>query len=239
MNASCSAVSESLSDCPLRVAVLFSGRGSNLAALIRLQAAGNYRVALALTNNRTAGGTEICSDSSTPCVVIDDGGKYNSRYFESTALELIESEGIDLVVLAGFMRILTHSCVVQLQNRMINIHPSLLPQFPGLNTHERALQSAVTVHGCSVHLVIPELDAGAVIAQSRLRVSATDNVESLSSRVLADEHQLLPAVVSEIAAGRICFRNNRIYVNEQELKKPMQLDGGALVMADHDATAGD
>lgn len=190
------------------VVVLVSGRGSNLQALMDAgcpigAVVSNVPGAAALDRARRAG---IATHEL-------DHREFSSRdAFDAALANLIESCGKDggppsLVVLAGFMRILGADFVHRFEGRLINIHPSLLPAFPGLHTHERAIAEGAFEHGCTVHFVVPEMDAGPIIAQARVPVPASDTPDALAARVLAKEHELLPRVVRRFAAGRVRLEN--------------------------------
>ena len=149
--------------------------------------------AYALTRAKTAGIKAVCIDRK----------QFDGRQpFEEALIAALDEAGVTLVVLAGFMRILTPWFVARWEGRMINIHPSLLPLFKGTHTHRQALEAGVTEHGCSVHFVVPELDAGPVILQAKVPVLPGDDEETLSQRVLVEEHKLYPAALAEVASGR-------------------------------------
>ena len=195
---------------PSRVVVLVSGRGSNLQALIDAhcpiaQVVSNVPGAPALDRARAAG---------IPACALDHR-RYGSRTaFEEALAERIDGPGrADVVVLAGFMRVLGFEFTKRFAGRLINVHPSLLPAFPGLNTHERALAAGVGEHGCTVHFVNEVLDAGPVIAQARVRVRPGDSPESLAARVLVEEHRLLPHTVRRFLAGRIRLHEGQVRID--------------------------
>ncbi len=187
-----------------RAAVLVSGRGSNLLALLAAARDPAYpaEIGLVLANEPAAGGLVHAAAASIPAVVVDHrpfGGDRAAH--EAALIEVLVAAGIELVCLAGYMRVLTPLLVRRYAGRMLNIHPSLLPAFPGLRTHERALQAGVKLHGCTVHLVAEALDAGPILAQAAVPVLAGDTPERLAGRVLAQEHRLYPLALALLAAG--------------------------------------
>ena len=180
-----------------RTAILISGSGSNLQALIDASKAGtiDIRIALVLSNNPSAFGLERARKAGIETSVIDHRRFERREDFDQAISAELSRRGIELVCLAGFMRILGSRIVEQWKDRMINIHPSLLPAFKGLNTHTRALDAGVKVHGCTVHLVTPELDDGRIIAQGVVPVLEDDTPSSLAARVLEVEHRCYPLAV--------------------------------------------
>ncbi len=178
-----------------RAAVLISGRGSNLAALIAAAAEPGYpaEIALVLSNRPDAGGLAHAASAGIPCAVIDHRPFRGDRAAHEAALDAaLRAADIDLVCLAGYMRVLTPFLVERWAGRMLNIHPSLLPAFPGLHTHARALQAGVKLHGCTVHLVSEVTDDGPILAQAAVPVLPGDDEDRLAARVLAQEHMLYP-----------------------------------------------
>ncbi len=185
-----------------RAAVLISGRGSNLAALIAAAAAPDYpaEIALVLSNRPDAGGLAHAASAGISSMVIDHRAFGGDRAAHETALDAaLRAEGIEIVCLAGYMRLLTPFLVGRWAGRMLNIHPSLLPAFPGLHTHERALRAGVKLHGCTVHLVTEATDAGPILAQAAVPVLPGDDAERLAARVLAQEHLLYPLALRLLA----------------------------------------
>ncbi len=182
-----------------RVAVLISGRGSNMTALIEAARDPDYpaTVALVLSNEPEAAGLRIAADAGIPTMAIDHRPHGRDREAHERAIDAaLRQADIGLVCLAGYMRLLTPWLVGRWQGRMLNIHPSLLPAFPGLHTHERALAAGVRVHGCTVHLVTEVMDQGPIIGQAAITVRADDTTETLAGRVLAQEHVLYPAALA-------------------------------------------
>jgi phosphoribosylglycinamide formyltransferase-1 len=179
---------------PKRVAVLISGRGSNMRALIE-QASG-YEVVLVASNKPHAEGLDWARAKGLPTWAWDSKG-VGKEQFDRAMSAALEDHRVGTIALAGFMRILTPWFIAAWRGRVVNIHPSLLPKYRGLDTHQRALEVGDVVHGCSVHLVTEELDAGEVLGQAEVPIGADDDATSLEQRVLAAEHQLYPQILSE------------------------------------------
>ena len=204
----------------MRTAVLISGRGSNLQALIAATRAPDHpaEIALVLSNRPDAGGLGHAAAAGITSQVVDQAAfagpdRAGARATYDAALtEALEAAGIELVCLAGFMRVLTGAFVAHWRDRLINIHPSLLPAFPGLDTHERALAAGVKLHGCTVHYVREEVDSGPIIGQAAVPVLAGDTPDSLAARVLAVEHRLYPACLRLVAEGRARVVDERVEV---------------------------
>lgn len=205
------------------VAVLISGSGTNLQALIDSAASGAPFVVGAVISNRAdARGLQRAVAAGIPTRVVDHRTFASREAFDAALAETVDAFAPRLVVLAGFMRILTEGFVAHYRGRMINIHPSLLPAFQGLHTHRRALAAGVVEHGASVHFVTGELDGGPVIAQVRVPVHPDDDEAGLAARVLAREHELLPEVVSWFAEGRLALRADRVWKDGAMLDAPVQ-----------------
>jgi phosphoribosylglycinamide formyltransferase-1 len=177
-----------------RVAVLISGRGSNLRALV--EGARGYTVALVASNKPLAAGLEYARDAGIPTWTWDSKSVARER-FEAVLSEALREHGIGSIALAGYMRLLSPAFVVDWRGRIVNIHPSLLPKYPGLDTHARAIAAGDTVSGCSVHLVTEEVDAGEVLAQSQVPIEPGDSPETLERRILAAEHRLYPRALAD------------------------------------------
>jgi phosphoribosylglycinamide formyltransferase 1 len=209
-----------------RIAVLISGRGSNLQALIRACADGRIdgRIVLVISNRPQAPGLEFARQAGIPFTVVDHRKYPDREAFDQALADAIEASASDLIVLAGFMRVLTNTFVARFQAQMVNIHPSLLPDFRGLDTHARALAANVDVHGASVHFVTAELDGGPVIMQARVPVCPGDTPATLAARVQAAEHRLYPAAVGLICSGRIKAVGDRICCDGRILERPLLLD---------------
>jgi phosphoribosylglycinamide formyltransferase-1 len=195
-----------------RVAVLISGRGSNMAALIEAAKEASFPagIALVLSNRPAAAGLDLARAAAIATAVVDHAVYGEDREaFERRMQETLEAHRIELVCLAGFMRLLTPWFVGRWQGRMINIHPALLPAFRGLDTHERALAAGAKIHGASVHFVVPDMDAGPIIAQGAVGVRDDDTAATLAARVLAIEHRIYPAALALLAADRIKIVDGR------------------------------
>src|SRR5215217_4769432 len=188
-----------------RVGVLISGRGSNMSALIAATRAADYPAEIVgvLSNRAAAPGLAVAAAEGIATASLAQS-KFPSRdMFEDIMTQMLESWDVDLVCLAGFMRILGDDFVNRWEGRMINIHPSLLPLYRGLHTHERALADGATVHGCTVHFVTPGLDEGAAILQAEVPVLPGDTPETLSARVLIEEHRIYPLALRMLAEGSV------------------------------------
>ncbi len=190
----------------MRAVILISGRGSNMQAL--LEAGLPVDFACVISNRPQAAGLAIAARHGVATAVVDHRQHDGRAAFDAALAEEIDRHAPDLVILAGFMRVLTEDFVRRYANRLVNIHPALLPAFPGLNTHARALAAGVKLHGCTVHFVTPEVDAGPIIAQAAVPVLADDTPETLAARVLRQEHRLFPLAVRWLAEGRVRLRED-------------------------------
>lgn len=190
----------------MRVVVLISGRGSNMEAL--LEARLPVEFACVISNKPDAAGLAIAAKHRVPTAVVNHRDHPGRAEFDAALAEEIDRHRPDLVVLAGFMRVLTDAFVRRYENRLINIHPALLPAFPGLDTHARALAAGVKLHGCTVHYVTPEVDSGPIIAQAAVPVLAGDTPATLAARVLRQEHRLYPQVLRWLAEDRVRLRDD-------------------------------
>lgn len=210
----------------LRVAVLASGRGSNLRALIDAIARGGLdaRIAGVFSDQAASGALASARDAGLAATHVDPKAYASRRDFDRALFERVDASGAELIVCAGFMRILSPEVVQPRVARMINIHPSLLPKYPGLHTHQRALDAGDREHGASVHVVIPALDAGPVIAQTRLAIEAGDTAETLAARLLPREHRLLVQVVRWCGERRLRFDAGHVYFDERLLTGPLAVD---------------
>lgn len=189
-----------------RVAVLISGRGSNMVALIEAAKAKDYpaEIALVVSNEPIAAGLSLAEQSGIATAVVDHRPFGDDREAFERALDAeLSAHRIDLVCLAGFMRLLTPWLVTRWSGRMLNIHPALLPQFKGLHTHRRALAAGVREHGATVHFVVPEMDSGPIIAQEAVPIADGDTEAILAARVLEVEHRLYPQALRLVAEGRV------------------------------------
>jgi phosphoribosylglycinamide formyltransferase-1 len=197
-----------------RVAVLTSGRGSNLAALLAAERAGllGGAITAVIANQAAIPALAIAESHGVPGIVVPHGAHPDRDAFDAALASAIDASDPDLVVLAGFMRILGPTLVGRFEGRMLNIHPSLLPAYPGLHTHRRALADGVRIHGCTVHFVTAALDHGPIVAQGAVPVRDSDDEATLAARVLAVEHRLLPAAVRAFCTGRLVIAGNRVRV---------------------------
>src|SRR5574343_658210 len=198
-----------------RCVVLLSGRGTNLAAILKAAQAADYPAMIAgvVANKADAPGLQLARAAGLPVTVVPNANYPDRDSYDAALQVAVDAYTPDLVVLAGFMRILTPAFVNHYAGRMINIHPSLLPSFTGLHTHQRALDAGVHLHGCTVHFVTAELDHGPMIAQAAIPVWADDDASSLAARVLAAEHRLYPAAVRWFAEGRLQIVGQRVLLD--------------------------
>jgi phosphoribosylglycinamide formyltransferase 1 len=195
-----------------RIGVLISGRGSNMITLIEAANAPDYpaTVALVVANRPEAAGLERARTAGIDAIVIDHKAFSTREGFEQALDAALTERSIDLVCLAGFMRVLTPWFVARWAGRVLNIHPSLLPVFRGTRTHERALAEGVLVHGCTVHFVVPDLDAGPIVAHAAVPVVPGDTAQSLAARVLTQEHAVYPRAVRMICSGEARLEGGRV-----------------------------
>lgn len=209
----------------LRIAVLASGRGSNLQALLDAQRDGAcpFRVVGVFSDRTQAPAMQRAGAADVPAVALKPADFPSREAFDSALCDAVDAVHPDLVVCAGYLRVLTDGAVQRYAGRIINIHPSLLPRFPGLRTHVQALVAGVSEHGASVHYVIPALDAGPVIAHARIAIHADDTPASLAERVLEREHPLLLRCVEWIATGRIFQKGSDVVVDSRCLSQPLLL----------------
>ncbi|SDI06849.1 phosphoribosylglycinamide formyltransferase [Propionivibrio dicarboxylicus] len=188
-----------------RLVILISGRGSNMLSILDAAASGALpaEIVAVISNRQEAPGLETARARGIPVGVVDHRAHASRESFDAALAEAIDACSPDLVVLAGFMRILTDAFVLRYAGRMINIHPSLLPSFPGLHTHRQALAAGVRVHGCTVHFVTPTLDHGPIIAQAAVPVVDGDDESALAARVLVAEHALYPQAIRWFVEDRL------------------------------------
>jgi len=199
-----------------RVAVLISGRGSNMAALIEAAKAKDYpaEIALVMSNRPEAGGLLVARAAGIATETVDHTKFSGDRNrFEHEIQSLLEKYRIEIICLAGFMRLLTADFLERWQWRILNIHPALLPDFKGLDTHKRVIDAGVKIHGATVHFVVPELDSGPVIAQGAINVRPGDSEEALAVRVLKVEHRIYPLALKLVAEGRVQIKNNHTLID--------------------------
>lgn len=206
-----------------RVAVLISGRGSNMAALIKAARDPGYpgEITLVVSNASDAGGLSLAKAAGISTEVVAHGPFGKDREgFERKIQETLEKHGVDIVCLAGFMRLLSPWLVSRWQNRMLNVHPALLPAFRGLDTHARALEAGVKIHGATVHFVVPEVDAGPIIAQGALAVREDDTAETLAARVIEIEHRIYPLALRLVALNQFEIVGGRCRVSGPAADQP-------------------
>lgn len=190
------------------VIILISGRGSNLQGIVEAHLPIDIRAVI--SNNPAAPGLAFATGAGLHTEIVDHRGFADRAAFDRALAERIERFAPAWVVLAGFMRILGAEFIDRFAGRLINIHPSLLPQFPGLNTHARALAAGASEHGATVHFVTHEVDGGPIIAQTRVPIRADDDANTLATRVLAAEHRLYPQAIRALVAGDVCLESGRV-----------------------------
>lgn len=205
-----------------RTAILISGRGSNMRSLIEAASDPAYpaEIVLVLSNRPEAAGLAVAKELGIATGAVDHKIHAGRESFEASLQVLLELHRVELVCLAGFLRLLTPSFVRLWQGRMINVHPALLPAYRGLHTHERALADGAKIHGCTVHFVVPGMDEGPIIAQTAIAVLDSDRLETLARRVLAEEHRLYPMALADVASGRIKLVGDRAVAEDSEAPHP-------------------
>jgi len=213
-----------MSQSKTRAVVLISGSGSNLQAFIDQVSSGelDIDIRLVISNKPEAYGLERAENAGINQACINHRD-YDSRLsFDQALIERIDQEQPDIVILAGFMRILTPEFVNHYSNRLVNIHPSLLPKYPGVNTHQRAIDAGDQWHGASIHFVVPEVDAGPIILQGQLKINADDTPESLQQRIHKIEHKLYPLAVKWFSQGRLSLSGEQILLDGETSDKQLQ-----------------
>jgi phosphoribosylglycinamide formyltransferase-1 len=213
------------------IVVLISGSGSNLQAIIDACAAGFIagRISAVISNKTGVFGLERAAEAAIPAIVLDHKAYPDRQSYDAALQQAIDSYQPDLVVLAGFMRILTAEFVGHYQGRLLNIHPSLLPKYQGLHTHQRALEAGDTEHGCSVHFVTAELDGGPVVLQAKVPIFTGDDATQIAERVHEQEHRIYPLVVRWFCQGRLQQQTDKALLDGQILS-----DHGYADDDDHD-----
>ncbi|HFC29503.1 MAG TPA: phosphoribosylglycinamide formyltransferase [Oceanospirillales bacterium] len=205
----------------LKIAVFISGTGSNLASILKNQDKYHYQVVLVVSNKANAKGLEFAKQYDVPVFTF----KWDKK---DTYLTIVQNQlqkyHVDLLVLAGFMRILPSDFINSYKNRIINIHPSLLPKYKGLHTHQQVIDNNDNIHGATVHYVTAELDAGKIIAQVKIKVPKNCDADTLAAALLFREHSLFPYTIGLIAENRVQWRDDKLYFDGKELNKPIQLD---------------
>jgi phosphoribosylglycinamide formyltransferase-1 len=214
-----------------RIVVLISGSGSNLQSFIDRCAdeSINGTLVAVLSNRPGVKGLERAAAAAIPNIVVDHSSFESRSEFDAALADVIDSFSPDLVVLAGFMRILTPQFVNRFLGRLINIHPSLLPKYPGLHTHQRAIDAGDSEAGATVHFVTPELDGGPAIVQAKVPLESNDTAESLASRVLGFEHQIYPLAAEWFCQGRLELREGHVILDNELLPE----DGVSVEIAEH------
>jgi len=195
-----------------RVVVLLSGRGSNLRAIVEARLP--IEIVAVIGNRPQAEGLAYARERGLTAVALDHTGYPDRAAFDARLADEVAQHRPDLVVLAGYMRILSPAFIARFEGRLLNIHPALLPMFPGLNTHERALAEGVKIHGCTVHFVTVELDHGPIVAQAAVPVRADDTPDTLAARVLAQEHRIYPQAIRWFAEGRLINMQGRVNLKD-------------------------
>jgi len=195
-----------------RIVILISGRGSNMQALLKVAAAQNWpaQIAAVISNQPSAAGLDVARAAGIAALSLNHRDYPDREQFDVALAALIDRYSPDVIVLAGFMRILTPAFVARYFGRLINIHPSLLPSFPGLHTHQQAIDAGVKFHGATVHFVTAELDHGPIIAQAVVPVLDNDTEDTLAERVLEQEHQIYPQAVHDLILGRLQLVDGRV-----------------------------
>ena len=214
------------------IVILISGRGSNMQTIVQKCKAEkwNARISAVISNRADAAGLQFAEAEGIPTAVVSHKGYPDRESYDAALMAAIDGYQPDVVVLAGFMRILTAGFVEHYMGRLLNIHPSLLPNFRGLHTHQQAIDAGVRIHGATVHFVTPELDGGPIIAQAVVPVLPDDDEDTLADRVLEQEHQVYPRVVRWAVDGLVTMDGNGKVVLAPEVVKPLDyvLTGGGL-----------
>lgn len=208
-----------MSDFKTRIVVLISGSGSNLQAIIDAVEHDNLpiKICAVISNKDNVKGLDRAASHNIPAFVVNHKSFPNRESFDDRLMEIIDAQGPDLVVLAGFMRILTPQFTEHYIGRMLNIHPSLLPKYQGLDTHQRALDAGDKEHGVSIHFVTAELDGGPLVIQAKVAIEDGDNVESLAKKIQAQEHQIYPLAIKWFADGRLQMDGTRCLLDGETL----------------------
>ncbi len=208
-----------------KLLVLISGSGSNLQALIDAQDQDDFmgEIVAVISNNENVLGLERATSANIPAITLQHTNYPSREAFDTALSNIINTYQPDLIILAGFMRILTRDFVENFRGKLLNIHPSLLPKYPGLNTHKRALQNCDKYHGSSVHFVTEELDGGPLIAQSKIKITANETEASLIKKVLKLEHQLYPQVAKWFVNEQLKLEHNEVFFENEKLAQIIQI----------------
>jgi phosphoribosylglycinamide formyltransferase-1 len=209
-----------------RLVVLISGRGSNLQAILDQAASGELpvEVVAVISNRPGVHGLERARQAGVPALELDHKNYPDRPEFEAALIELIDRQEPDLVILAGFMRVLTAGFTEHYRGRLFNIHPSLLPKFRGLHTHERAIAAGETEHGATIHFVTAELDGGPIIVQACVPLLPEDSPDTLAARVLEQEHRLYPQAIRWFAEGQLRLAGEQVWFEGKPLMEPLRLE---------------
>ncbi len=220
-----------MADKSCTIAVLISGSGSNLQSIIDHVEQGhiNAKIVCVISNNPDAYGLFRAKQANIPTHVIEHKNYGSREAFDNELVKTLKVYNTKLVVLAGFMRVLSNSFIDEYQGRILNIHPSLLPKFQGLHTHQRVLEAGETEHGCSVHFVTADLDQGPLIIQAKVPVNNSDNPDSLATRVLEKEHIIYPLAVKWFCQNKLYCENGDVYFDNERLK------AAVMLMSEHEA----
>lgn len=202
----------------LQVAVLISGRGSNMESLARACATEGFpaEICVVVSNRPDAPGLDKARSFGIPTAVVDHTEFDDKAAFEAALIDVLEEHGAELICLAGFMRVLSADFVGRYPQRILNIHPSLLPSFPGLHVQRKAIDHGVRYSGCTVHFVVPEVDAGPIVAQAVVPIEQSDTEDTLSARILEQEHLIYPEAVRLFAEGRLRVEGRRVLIDDHE-----------------------
>lgn len=219
-----------MTSSPYSIVVLVSGNGSNLQAIIDQIDTKEIKaeISAVISNRPDAFALERAEKAGIPNIVLEHSQFIDRESFDESLAQIIDSFSPDLVILAGFMRILSDGFVEKFQGKLINIHPSLLPKYKGLHTHKKALENNDNEHGASVHFVIPELDAGAVLIQGIVPVESNDTEESLAERVHQMEHVIYPNAVEWLVNGDVQIKDNKVFLNDKLLLEPVKINSSTL-----------
>jgi phosphoribosylglycinamide formyltransferase-1 len=209
-----------------RVVVLLSGRGSNFQAIAEAKLP--VEIAAVISNRPQAAGLDYARSRGIAAVALDHTAHPDRETFDALLADEIDRHRPDLVVLAGYMRILSPAFISRYEGRLLNIHPSLLPMFPGLKTHERALAEGVKIHGCTVHFVTTQLDHGPIVIQAAVPVRADDTADTLAARVLAQEHRIYPQAIRWFAEGRLVNIQGRVNLKDDLTSQSVLTTGTEL-----------
>ena len=214
-----------MTESPCKIAVLVSGGGSNLQSIIDHieQNHINASIACVISNNPNAYGLVRAENSNIPTHIVNHKNYLSREVFDKELVKTLEVYNIQLIILAGFMRVLSTTFIDEYQGNILNIHPSLLPKYPGLHTHARALETGDSEHGCSVHFVTTELDSGPLIIQAKVRVEETDTAEALAARVLEKEHVIYPLAVKWFCDKRLELHSGKAYLDGSLLTQAVLL----------------